>query len=247
MPDTPETPDPGLSPEQEQHVRRLLAEARHTEPTPDDVVARLDRVLADLASEPAREATVVHLADRRRNVGRWLVAAAAVVVLGIGVGQVVDLTGGSGGADSSPTAGDVEAEEPAAAPEAADGAGGSSASSRDATRTRPYRVSEDDFARDAEALRALSPQAVSGSVDEPSAGEPESGGQAAFDRSELRRAASRDVCEPGGWGRGGYVPVLYDRAAGWVVLRRPQGETQVVDLFICGSEQAVRSVTLPVP
>jgi hypothetical protein len=246
VPDSPETPDPGLSPAQEQQVRRLLADARHTDPVPDDVVARLDRVLADLASEPDREAAVVHLADRRRNVGRWLVAAAAVVVLGVGVNEVVDLAGSSGGSDSL-TASDESAgeEEPAAAPGAAEG--GASADSRDATRTRPYRVSEDDFSRDVDALRVLPLDAVSGSVDEPSDGELNSDGQAAYDRGALRRAASQEVCEPGGWGRGGYVPVLYDRAAGWVVLRRPRGETQVVDLFICGSEQAVRSVTLPVP
>ena len=245
MPDSPQTPDPGLTPAQEQQVRRLLADARHTEPTPDDVVARLDRVLADLASEPDREAAVVHLADRRRNVGRWLVAAAAVVVLGVGVNEVVDLAGSSG--SESLTASDESAgeEEPAAAPEAA--GGGAAADSRDATRTRPYRVSEDDFSRDVDALRVLPLDAVSGSVNENYDGELSSEGQAAYDRGALRRAASQEVCEPGGWGRGGYVPVLYDRAAGWVVLRRPQGETQVVDLFICGSEQAVRSVTLPVP
>ena len=245
MPDSPQTPDPGLSPAQEHQVRRLLADARHTEPTPDDVVARLDRVLADLASEPDREAAVVHLADRRRNVGRWLVAAAAVAVLGVGVNEVVDLAGSSGGSESL-TASDESAgeEEPAAAPEAA--GGGAAADSRDATRTRPYRVSEDDFSRDVDALRVLPLDAVSGSVENDD-GELSSDGQGMYDRGALRRAASQEVCEPGGWGRGGYVPVLYDRAAGWVVLRRPQGETQVVDLFICGSEQAVRSVTLPVP
>ena len=41
------------SPEQEDRMRRLLADARHDEPVPDDVVARLDRVLADLRAEAA--------------------------------------------------------------------------------------------------------------------------------------------------------------------------------------------------
>ena len=46
--------DPELTPTEEQ-VRRLLADARHTEPMPDDVAARLDGVLADLPDELASE------------------------------------------------------------------------------------------------------------------------------------------------------------------------------------------------
>ena len=42
--------DPDLTPAEEQ-VRRLLADARHDEPMPDDVAERLDRVLADLHDE----------------------------------------------------------------------------------------------------------------------------------------------------------------------------------------------------
>ena len=44
-------PLPELTPEQESEVRRLLAEARHDEPVPADVAARLDDVLADLTRE----------------------------------------------------------------------------------------------------------------------------------------------------------------------------------------------------
>ena len=65
--------------------------------------------------------------------------------------------------------------------------------------------------------------------------------------SSLDRARNRSVCEPGAWGAGNYVAVLYDGAEGWVVLRQPQGDTQIADLFLCGSESAVRSVTLPHP
>ena len=36
-------------PDEQAEVRRLLAEARHTEPMPDDVKARMDDVLAGLA------------------------------------------------------------------------------------------------------------------------------------------------------------------------------------------------------
>ena len=44
--------DDELTPDQAERVRRLLAEARHTEPMPDDVAARLDRVIAGLADDP---------------------------------------------------------------------------------------------------------------------------------------------------------------------------------------------------
>ena len=88
--------DDPLTPAEEE-VRRLLAEARHTGPTPPDVVARLDRVLGDLSQEPVRTAPVVDLARRRRRVGTLLVAAAAVVAIGVGVGQVIGLQSGSDG------------------------------------------------------------------------------------------------------------------------------------------------------
>ena len=81
--------DPDLTPSEEQ-VRRLLADARHDEPMPDDVADRLDRVLADLRASARRTPPPVDLgARRRRRVGRnLLVAAAAVVVLGVGISQV---------------------------------------------------------------------------------------------------------------------------------------------------------------
>jgi hypothetical protein len=47
---SPAGPADGLTPEQEE-VRRLLADARHVDPMPDDVVDRLDQVLAGLATE----------------------------------------------------------------------------------------------------------------------------------------------------------------------------------------------------
>jgi hypothetical protein len=70
-------------------VRRLLSDARHTGPMPDDVAARLDRALADLAHAPEHQtsADVVPLdvegRRRRRRAAGLLVAAAAVVVGGV--------------------------------------------------------------------------------------------------------------------------------------------------------------------
>lgn len=103
--------------DREEQVRRLLADARHDEPMPADVVARLDAVLAGLAADPtARDditadadqpdeplaaaalraepdepagATVLPLLPRRRPWGGiLLVAAAAVVVAAVGFGQI---------------------------------------------------------------------------------------------------------------------------------------------------------------
>ena len=34
-------------------------------------------------------------------------------------------------------------------------------------------------------------------------------------------------------------------SAGWLVFRPPQGDTQVVDLYLCGSDEPTRSITLP--
>jgi len=100
-----------LTPDQTVAVRRLLAEARHDEPMPADLAARLDGVLADLvterdgAEEPAPlPANVVPL--RRRRWPQVLVAAAAVTVLGYATTTVLD--NGSGDADRS-TGGDAPA------------------------------------------------------------------------------------------------------------------------------------------
>lgn len=130
----PETPDeagadPVLDPATAAAVRRLLAEARHDEPTPPAVVARLDATLADLRAEraappappaagspapsglpprPSGGVPVDLAAHRRRRRGTLLLAAAAAVVaVGVG-GVVVPQLGGQGDssvssdADSSP-------------------------------------------------------------------------------------------------------------------------------------------------
>ena len=57
---------PELTPEQESEVRRLLAEARHDEPVPADVAARLETTLADLVA--ARTAEEVEV-DRGSTLG----------------------------------------------------------------------------------------------------------------------------------------------------------------------------------
>ncbi|GAB3076515.1 hypothetical protein [Nocardioides zeae] len=127
-PETPDEsgPDPVLDPATAAAVRRLLAEARHDEPAPPAVAARLDATLAGLRAErlaahPSAPATEHGLpprpgADapidlaarrRRRRGGVLLAAAAAVVVVGVG-GVLVPRLGGSGDATSSDSGGQSE-------------------------------------------------------------------------------------------------------------------------------------------
>ena len=84
-------------------IRGLLAEARVSEPVPAEVAARLDATLAalkDQARTDAGRSSVVSL--RRRAVGRVLVAAAAVVLIGAGGFSIVRNAGdGSSNADSA--------------------------------------------------------------------------------------------------------------------------------------------------
>ena len=55
------------------------------------------------------------------------------------------------------------------------------------------------------------------------------------------------LCDVGDLGPGHLVPVRYDGARAWLVFRAPEGESQVVDLYLCGSTKPARSITLPTP
>lgn len=240
-----------LSPQQAERVRRLLADARHTERVPADVAARLDRVLADLAADPdARPraeqsaattdgAGVVRLDERRRTAGKLLLVAAAFVVGGVAAGQVV---GGTGGAPESAMSGaDSGSEEGLPAPDrdgggdrdegalTDDGAPGAVSAHRRSISKQPARdVRSERFATDARRLRAL----AEGRTSQDAASE--------APRAQL----SYSGCEAGPWGGGRYLRVSVDRQAGWLVYRPPRGDTQVVDLFLCGEDSPERSATL---
>ena len=221
---------------QAQEVRRLLADARHDEPMPDHVVARFDRVLADLGAEPARVRPVTDLATRRRRVTRLLVAAAAVVVVGVGVQQVVQPTS----QDDAATSGSAETADRETA------AGGQEDAPEEDGDTmsqglpealagqmdkRSYKLGPQDFAdraRDVQ-LSALATDA------------------SAYAASNSRGEAAAAVCRAEAWGKGTFVAVTYRRAPAVLVFRRAMGDTQVADLFLCGSTEPTRSVTLPAP
>ena len=229
--------DDPLTPAEEE-VRRLLAEARHTGPTPPDVIARLDRVLDDLAQEPGRTAPVVDLARRRRRVASLLVAAAAVVVVGVALNQVVTPQPASessqAGASSAPRdTGGESAQKESAQKESDSGVEG----------TGPNPVTGD--AQEKAGLFEVRRQSLSADL-AVARREGPLGSAADVGPGSAYRAAGA-ACGADSWGRGRFVAVTYGGSPAVVVFRRPVGDTQVADLFLCGSQEPVRSVTLPAP
>jgi hypothetical protein len=134
--------DPEIGPDDEQDVRRLLAEAGGPVRTPADVRERLDRTLAELVAtrheegpEPApagapEHASVADIGARRRR--RWpALAAAAAAVLVAGYAMTVVVRGTDGDADS--TGAEAESQTDAGGA-AADRAGGAAQKPSDQAR-----------------------------------------------------------------------------------------------------------------
>ena len=228
-----------LDPAEDERIRRLLADARHTEPMPEAVVARLDRVLSGLSddrterAERADRAEVVDLmARRRRTVGQLLVAAAAVVAVGFGITQVLPDTGGSSDGDAQEaTAGGAAADSadgaeegsrlvsPESAPEApSDGTTSGAAKST-------FRIRSDEFGPDVRRARNQLEGESAALVEYPAEG------------------CLAVSVEPGSE----VVATTYDAAPAALVLRPPSGDVQVVDLYLCGDLEPRRSITLTAP
>jgi hypothetical protein len=228
-----------LPPEQEA-VRRLLADVRHDGPPPPEVVARLDETLAALVAERGSaplddatgEAPVVDLSARRRRLaGFGLLAAAAVVVAGVALGQV--LPRGTGDAGSTASSDSSLAES---------GAGSES---------------EDSGAGSAE----LAPESLKSSPVTPFTGYPTISAtdpaleQLLVDLRAGATARSQDLgsvdalssCALPSLGRGTRLLAQVDGELGVVVFRRPDGGTQQAELYVCGAPTPVRTLTLPAP
>ncbi|MEI5673413.1 MULTISPECIES: hypothetical protein [unclassified Nocardioides] len=261
--------DDRLDPEREADVRRLLAGARYDEPVPDDVAARLDRVLAELVAEGPPEMVAdqhrtIDLAAqrRRRRVRRLLVAAVAVGVIGVGLGQVGlpsssqdDMDGSSAGGSAADSGGDsaeAEADGPAAAAEAPSALEEASPLERDAPlalTAEPLVVDDEDFASEAQlkSLRRTTLQDLDAilSQDARSSTAPESDES----RSTEGYAATPTwfTCKPGPFGAGRLVAVQYDGQPAVLAVRPSTGDSAVVELLRCGSGAVLRSATVPVP
>lgn len=249
------TDAPGLTPEQDA-VRRLLADARHDGSTPPEVVARLDETLAALVadrgdasllpgeSEHRTPAPVVDLgARRRRAAGIGLLAAAAVVVAGVALGQGLPRMSGSDDAGS-----------------AADG---------DMTTSQERELGTQDDSgggADGESGAAeMGPESLKSTAPDPVAGSPTLSSFAADlddDLLDLRstdparsagsgsESGSRETlvrCDLRGIGQGRRLVAQVDGQPGLVVFRRPDGAAQQADLYVCGNPEPVRTLTLPAP
>jgi len=148
-----------LTPQQTDAVRQALADARHTDPIPADVAARLDHALDGLRAEregaEARPVVSLDARRRRRNATRMLVAAAAVVVGGFGIDAMVGhgVLQGSGG--DAATSGVADRDNSAEA-DAPDGAAAPTAPSP-STDVPGFTGSETDGVR--ESLSGLPPMA----------------------------------------------------------------------------------------
>lgn len=235
---SPAGPTDGLTPEQEE-VRRLLADARHAGPMPDDVIDRLDRVLAGLATESgddrdaAPAASVVSLASRRRHRAKTaLVAAAAVVAVGIGLGQVIgDGVGGGGSADSTAASSAQERDSSADR----DVAGLDAPTRESLVVTEPLPVRPEHFSSDVRRIRGDLRSLV---ADQTSKSPPALSSSPPQDVACAAAASS---------GPGALVPVRYGSQRGVLLFGPVRGDSQVVELFACGNPEALRSVTLPAP
>lgn len=237
MTDRSDSPDVPESPEIAQ-VRRLLAEARHTEPMPDDVADRMNTVLARLGDEaPAarteadrRTSAVVPIAaHRRRRAAGLLVAAAAIVVAGVVVAPHVPK--GSSGGPAETAAGNRAADQSSNSLGSTtnQGSPGPPAVGPSSGHPPPMRVQDGrvvvrprHFTTDAlQARQRLKAQTVTPDTSRPScAGVPA--------QAEL-------------------VPAEYQKAPAALVFRPAQGSSQVVDLYVCGDARPIRSATLPAP
>ena len=244
MTDEHETP---LTPEQDQEVRRLLADARHTEPMPPDVVARMDGVIADLADEPSRRAPVVHLAARRRRVASLLVAAAAVVVVGIGIGQVVDTSGNGGDSDTAADSGGSSVEDEAPESMSGDAGSGEGADTGAPSARQPDTLTGEAFVAGSKLIQ-VNPDALSRDLAKVQsyADRADLAAAAPTDQSSTYRRVSR-ACRSGDWGTGTFVPVRYGSQPAVVAFRQPLGDVQVAEVYLCGNPDPVRSLTLPAP
>lgn len=260
------TDAPDLTPEQEA-VRRLLADARHDGPPPPEVVARLDDTLAALvadrgetsvdgvedvdATDDADHTVVTPVTDlgarRRRLAGMGVLAAAAVVVAGVALGQALPR-----GAGDSADSGASQAESSAGqdAPTEDDGSGTDDGSGDAGGATEEPGAMSSELAPDAKRSLADAPRLSSTDAE-------------FLDQQLLRlrtsAAARSRTLDPGeasllgdclmaGIGPGRRAYATLDDVPVVVVYGRPSGDAQTVSIYACGEGAApLRRTVLPAP
>ena len=232
-------------PDEHDAVRRLLADARADEPMPPEVTARMDDVLAELRREQTGSGTVTTLPapHRRRTAGVLLVAAAAIVVGGVSVTAMLPHDRASDAGAAADRGENRSAAEGNSFSVPSAEAGGASPSRKTGSPadlrvpSGPVTLRPAHFAADVSRLRGSLDQTFQAQSNAPS-----------DTRSNpASPAPEAAACVPGGPGAGRGVPAVYDHAPSLLVFRRPSGAAQVVDLYLCGTTEPVRSITLPVP
>jgi hypothetical protein len=240
-------PESELTPAQDDAVRKLLASARHTEPAPPDVVARLDAALAALNTDRLdTRAPVVTLASRRRRTAAsLLLAAAAVVVAGVGIGQVLPSND-----SASDSAGSTAAEVPESAMSdddqmsAAEDSGGS-AEADSGTGSGTDEKQSDSQMRTQSGAAAASPLAT---IELTSDARLKPQVRALRPAAPFTSSYSADpacVLEPDAVGD--HVSVTFDGDPGVLIYSAPVAGLQQVELYLCGQPGAVRSLRLRAP
>jgi hypothetical protein len=242
MTDRPETSDVPETPEVAE-VRRLLADARHVDPMPDDVVSRMEDVLAGLAtSEPPRpierDGVVLIDARRRRRAAALLVAAAAIVVGGVVIAPHLSRGGPSSAGSTADAAG-------GAAPDSTKGSPPGEALVPQTNDDSANSTNGGDTLRPAQSLQVRDGRVVI---------RPRRFSADALLSRHLLTPATADQFAlkavrscPDVPTQADLVAAEYQRAPAALVYRRAQGGSQVVDLYVCGSPRPVRSTTLPAP
>lgn len=244
-----------MTPDEEEQVRRALADASPVGPMPPEVAARLDAALAELVAEregsvepdPASDPVRDELERRRRR--RWprvLVAAASIAVVGYGAGTVVSGLSGAGedamstaardqaGSGGAGSAGGQGEEAPEAAPEALPSTsdGGAEALTGRRALTHQTVVLHRDTLQD-DVARLVRPETTS---DRPKAERP--------DRDGHVLAGVVAPCELPGVAREDRVAaVRLDGRRATLVLRAPTHGTAVAQVYACGEASRLLAST----
>jgi hypothetical protein len=202
----------------------------------------MDAALARLSSERTPREQVVTIAPhRRRRVGALLVAAAAVVVGAVTLGPHLpsspssserSASGGSAASENNMDTGSAPASSPAAGSSTAP-QGAQHPPGRADVHAGRVVVHDRRFATDALRARALLEQKAAHSTDG-TPGTPNAETDLLRDCADVPRTPET-------------VPATYRRAPAALVFRAPEGSTQVVDLYVCGNPDPVRSTTLQAP
>ena len=248
--DEPDEQLESLSPADEARIRGLLSDARETGPMPVAVAARLEEAIVDAAAERARALDSGYggnvrplVRTRRHRVVAVLGAAAAVAVLGLGIGSFFVSTDDDSAHDS--TSADRMVDRGAESP------GDEPAAEADASAKTDGEAPRLDPGEDSGFVSTVAPYAVHSRHLGPDLTRireqllPDPAADLYADR--LTAAPDGFECAITPVDGAVLVGVTYDGAPAYVAFQRPMGASQVVDVLQCRTGDVLRSTTLPVP